>query len=124
MMMLEWGGEPEFKAWPDAPKYRTIKLSELIDKEDSVMKSKMYLRVQLDIDISYEEANFLKETFIAKHDIREISLIQEKNSVENSIEDSPDARFESVDQIVTDQLVNIDSDTIDKKILLEIYQNL
>jgi len=124
MMMLEWGGEPEFKAWPDAPKYRTLTLSRLIDNKDDIMKSKMYLRVQLDIDISYEEANFLKETFIAEHDIREISLIQEKNNVENSIEDSPDAKFESVDQIVTDQLVNIDSDTIDKKILLEIYQNL
>jgi DNA repair exonuclease SbcCD nuclease subunit len=124
MMLLDWGGEPEFKIWPDAPKFRTVKLSDLIDKKDSLMKSKMYLKVQLDIDITYEEANFIKESFIQEHDIREISLIQEKNSIEHSTDDNPDAKFESVDQIVTEQLVNIDSESIDKKVLLEIYRNL
>jgi hypothetical protein len=84
----------------------------------------MYLKVNLDIDISYEEANFLKETFIKDYDIREISLIQEKNNVEGSVDDSPDAEFESVDQIVTEQLVNIDSDAFDKKLLLDLYHNL
>jgi hypothetical protein len=124
MMTMEWGGQPEYKAWPDAPKYRTIKLSELIDRKDTVMKSKMYLRVNLDIDISYEEANFIKESFIQEHDIREISLIQEKVSLDGTIDDSPDAKFESVDQIVTEQLVNIDSETIDSNKLLEIYRAL
>jgi hypothetical protein len=84
----------------------------------------MYLKVNLDIDISYEEANFLKETFITDYDIREISLIQEKNNVEGSVDDSPDAEFESVDQIVTEQLINIESDSFDKKLLLDLYHNL
>ena len=124
MMVMDWGGKPEYQVWEDAPKFRTIKLSELIDKKDDIMKSKMYFKVNLDIDISYEEANFLKETFIAEYDIREISLIQEKNNLEGTPDDSPDAKFESVDQIVTDQLVNIDSDAFDKKMLLDIYHNL
>lgn len=124
MMILEWGGTPTYIDWPDCPKFRNVKLSYLIDNRDTYMKSKMYLKVHLDIDITYEEANFLKETFLEEHDIREISLIQEKNSVEGAIEDSPDAKFESVDQIVTDQLVNIDSDSIDKLKLLEIYRSL
>jgi DNA repair exonuclease SbcCD nuclease subunit len=124
MMVMNWGGKPEYRVWEDAPKFRTIKLSELIDKKDDIMKSKMYFKVNLDIDISYEEANFLKETFIAEYDIREISLIQEKNNLEGTPDDSPDAKFESVDQIVTDQLVNIDSDAFDKKMLLDIYHNL
>lgn len=124
MMLLDWDGKPEFRIWDDAPKFRTIKLSELIDKKDTIMKSKMYLKVNLDIDITYEEANFIKESFIAEHDIREISLIQEKNSIESSTDDNPDSKFESVDQIVTEQLVNIDSESIDKKLLLEIYRSL
>jgi DNA repair exonuclease SbcCD nuclease subunit len=124
MMFMDWGGTPEYRVWPDAPKFRTIKLSELIDKKEDIMKSKMYLKVNLDIDISYEEANFLKETFVAEYDIREISLIQEKNSLEGTPDDNPDAKFESVDQIVTDQLVNIESDSFDKKMLLDIYHNL
>jgi DNA repair exonuclease SbcCD nuclease subunit len=124
MMLMDWGGVPEYIDWPDCPKFRNVKLSYLIDNRDTYMKSKMYLKVHLDIDITYEEANFLKETFLEEHDIREISLIQEKNSVEGVIEDSPDAKFESVDQIVTDQLVNIDSESIDKLKLLEIYRSL
>lgn len=124
MMLLEWGGEPYFKVWEDAPKFRTIKLSELIDKQEDLLKSKMYLRVNLDIDISYEEANFVKETFHAQYDIREFGLIQEKASMETSVDDNSDVEFETVDQIVTDQLVSIDSETFDKKVLLEIYQDL
>ena len=124
MMLMEWGGEPYFKIWEDAPKFRTLKLSDLIDKKDEILKSKMYLRVNLDIDISYEEANFIKETFHSEYDIREFGLIQEKVSLDASIDDNPDVEFETVDQIVTDQLVNIDSETYDVKTLLEIYQDL
>ncbi len=124
MMLMEWGGKPYFKNWPDAPKFRTVKLSKLIDEKDTLMKSKMYLKVNLDIDITFEEANFIKETFVAEHDIREISLIQDKDDVTTVLDDQADSKFESVDQIVTEQLVNIDSDSFDKKVLLEIYNSL
>jgi DNA repair exonuclease SbcCD nuclease subunit len=124
MMTLEWGGVPEFIDWPDCPKYRTVKLSDLIDRKDEIMKSKMYIKVNLDIDISFEEANFIKETFIRDYDIREISLIQDKANLDGTIDDNLDAKFESVDQIVTEQLVNIESDQFDRSTLLEIYNDL
>ena len=124
MMVLEWGGTPQFIDWPNCPKYRSVRLSELIDNKDAIMKSKMHLKVNLDIDISYEEANFIKETFITDYDVREISLIQDKTNLDGTIDDNPDAKFESVDQIVTEQLVNIDSEQFDKTTLLEIYNNL
>ena len=124
MMMMEWGGQPQYKTWPDAPKFRTVKLSELIDRKDEIMLSKMYLRVNLDIDISFEEANYIKETFIKDYDIREISLVQDKSNLEGSYEDNPDTKFESIDTIVSEQLVNIDSGQFDKKILLDIYNDL
>jgi DNA repair exonuclease SbcCD nuclease subunit len=124
MMILEWGGKPEFKTWPDAPKYINVKLSELIDKKDEIMRSKMNIKVNLDIDISFEEASFIKETFINEYDIREISLIQDKTNLEGTIDDNPDAKFESVDQIVTEQLVNIENGQFDSNTLLQIYSDL
>lgn len=124
MMILEWGGKPEFIDWPDCPKYRTVNLSDLIDRKEEIMKSKMYLKVNLDIDITFEEANFIKETFITEYDIREISLIQDKANLEGSYDDNPDTKFESVDQIVTEQLINIESEQYNKKTLLEIYNSL
>ena len=124
MMVMDWGGEPKYINWDNCPKYRHVKLSDLIDKKDTIMQSKMHLKVNLDIDISFEEANFIKETFTNDYDIREISLIQDKVNLEGTYEDNPDAKFESVDQIVSEQLVNIESEQFDKKVLLDIYNNL
>jgi hypothetical protein len=84
----------------------------------------MYLRVNLDIDISFEEANFIKETFTNDYDIREISLIQDKVSLDTTVDDNPDTTFESVDQIVSESLVSVESEQFDKKVLLDIYHNL
>lgn len=123
MMILEWGKDPVYKDWDNAPKFRTVKLSQLIDDADNILKSKMHLRVTLDIDISYEEASFIKEKFISDYDIRELTLIPEKKDVEINTTIDVQA-FESVDQIVSKQLVNIESDTYDTNVLLEIYKNL
>lgn len=123
MMILEWGQQPIFKSWDMAPKYRTLKLSELIDTADTLLKSKMHLRVALDIDISYEEATFIKEKFVEEYDIRELTLIPQKKDTETNV--ILDVKsFDSVDQIVVKQLVNIESETYDNKILLSIYNNL
>ena len=124
MMIMDWGSEPKYINWDNCPKYRHVKLSDLIDKKDTIMQSKMHLKVNLDIDISFEEANFIKETFTNDYDIREISLIQDKINLEGTYEDNPDTKFESVDQIVSEQLINIESEQFDKKVLLDIYNNL
>jgi len=123
MMILEWGKKPKFIAWENAPKYRTLALSRLIDEKDDIIKSKMYLKVNLDIDVSYEEINFLKESFMSDQNIREMSLIQDNKTVD---QDSSiiETGFNTVDQIVTEELTNINSDQFDKKVLLNIYQNL
>ena len=44
--------------------------------------------------------------------------------MDGTIDDNPDATFESVDQIVSEQLVNIESDQFNKSTLLEIYNSL
>ena len=123
MMILEHGKKPEYRVWPDAPKFKTVKLSQLIDDAETLIKSKSYLRVGIDIPISYEEASFIKETFMSQYDIRELTLIPEKKDVEIN-NDLDVEHFESVDQIVSSQLANIQSDSFDPKVLLAIYNNL
>jgi DNA repair exonuclease SbcCD nuclease subunit len=123
MMILEHGKKPEYRVWPDAPKFKTVKLSQLIDDAETLIKSKSYLRVGIDIPISYEEASFIKETFLAQYDIRELTLIPEKKDVEIN-NDLDVEHFESVDQIVSNQLATIQSDSFDPKVLLAIYNNL
>jgi len=125
MMILdrENSKEPEYINWPDCPKYRTVKLSQLLDETDTLIKSKMYLRVTLDLPISYEEASFIKETFINNYDCREITLIPQKQ-IEEITSDIDIQQFESVDQIVSNEISAIDSDSFNKKTLLDIYNEL
>ena len=64
-----------------------------------------------------------KETVMSNYNIRECTLIPEKKELEGS---SPleITNFESVDQIVTNQIVSIESDNYNSKTLLEIYNSL
>jgi DNA repair exonuclease SbcCD nuclease subunit len=125
MMILDRANnrEPQYIDWPDAPKYRTTTLSRLLENTESVIKSKMYLRVNLDIDISFEEATFIKETFVQQYNCREITLIPQKGS-DVADSDLDISQFESVDQIVSKEIAAIDSDSFDKSVLLSIYNEL
>ena len=124
MMVLEWGKEEQYFSWPGQPLYRVMKLSECIDHGADILQPNMHVRVELDIDISYEEANFIKDTFVRDFNLREMALIPSKRT-DIDIDMAPgEVKFESVDQIVTDQLTNIESEFYDSKLLLKIYQNL
>jgi len=123
MMILEWGGKPKYLNWDRAPRFKTVKLSELIDKQTELCLPKTHFRVSLDIDISYEEASYIKETFMSQYDIRELTLVPEKKEAEINTDLSVE-QFESVDQIVSSQILSIESDTYDNKVLLNIYNSL
>ena len=84
----------------------------------------MHCRVNLDIDISYEEASFIKEEFVGKYGLRELTLIPAKVTDLTDYEIQGNIEFESVDQIVTGQLNNIESEQFNKNLLLDIYRNL
>jgi hypothetical protein len=126
MMTLEWGGQPKFIDWPDCPKYRTMKLSRLLHETDTLLSpSNLYIRVVLDIDVSYEEATFMKETFSKQYNLREISLLPDTENQDSDLStDRGDIEFESVDQIVTEQITKISSENFKSSLLLDLYRNL
>jgi hypothetical protein len=123
MMILEWGGVPEYRTWPGQPTYRTYKLSQIIDSPEELLKEKMHCRVTIDLPISYEEANFIKETFIPQYGLRELMLIPEKVEIDSNVQPI-DINFESVDTIVMNQIEAIESESFDKSLLLNIYKDL
>lgn len=121
--ILNWDGTHEFVSWPDAPRYRTIKLSTLLDNPDEHLTPSSYLRINIDIPISYEEANFIRDTFNEQYKVRELALIPQKQD-EATFDTSVEVKFESVDQIVHSQLAAVESDFYDNKLLMQIYQDL
>lgn len=124
MMILEWGNDPQYLSWPGQPRYRVLNLSDVIDHGHQLLSSDMYVRVELDIEISYEEANFIKDTFIKQHNLREMALIPGRRSGIDEDMAPGEVKFESVDQIVTDQIIKIESEFYDRNLLLRIYQML
>ena len=123
MMFLDWGGTPEYKTWPNQPVFRTFKLSQLLEKPEDHLKENMYCRVTIDVQITFEEANFIKEQFIPQFKLRELMLIPEKVEIESNI-DPIDVSFESVDTIVLNQIEQLDGETYDRRMLTEIYRDL
>jgi DNA repair exonuclease SbcCD nuclease subunit len=124
LCVIEWGKDPVYFAWPDQPTYRVLGLGTILNQADAVLKPGMHVRVNIDIDISYEEATFIKETFLVSHKLREITLIPQKNTELNEYQIQGNIEFESVDQIVTNQLTAITSETYNNTLLLDIYRNL
>ena len=124
MMILNWGEEPTFHAWPDQPKYRVYTLSDILQTPDTLLKKGMHCRVNIDVDISYEEATFIKETFVGTYNLRELTLIPVKHTDISTDMITGNIQFESIDTIVTSQLTAINSDHYNPALLLDIYRNL
>ena len=122
MMILEWGGQPKYYNWADCPKYRLMNLSDVLNDADNLLSENMHVRVTIDIPISYEEATFIKETFVVQYKLREMTLIPQKDEGEYGTDGA--ISYESVDQIVQTEIMNIKSDTYDKQILMTIYEDL
>lgn len=120
-MFLTWGEEPQYVNWTECPKYRTFSLKQLLDDHQNLLDEYTYARVKLDISISYEEANFIREKFAEQYNVRELQLIPVKEEEEF---EGGDISFESVDQIVIQQLETIESNSIDKQKLIDIYNSI
>tara|TARA_B100001094_G_C18036847_1_gene722984 strand:- start:71 stop:991 length:921 start_codon:yes stop_codon:yes gene_type:complete len=120
-MFLTWGEEPQYVNWEMCPKYRVFTLKELLDDHQNLLDEYTYARVKLDISISYEEANFIREKFAEQYNVRELQLIPVKEEEEF---EGGEIQFESVNQIVLAQLDTIESNTINKDMLVEIYNSI
>lgn len=123
MMLLEWDKEPEFINWSDGPKYRTIKLTQLMSDPIKYIVENTHARITIDTEITYEEINFLKEILTSSLKAKEVSFILEKTEDLQS-DFVGEIEFETVDQIVIKQLQNIESNTYDKGLLISLYEHL
>ena len=123
MMFWKPGKDPEFKAWEDAPKYRTLTLSQVISNPAKYIDKNTFAKITTDIDMNYEDINFIKELLENDLDAREIQIITAKVD-DPDVLDETDINFESVDTIVISHLQSIESNIMDKNELIRIYQEI
>lgn len=123
MMFLEWGQEPEFIQWPGAPRYRTLKMSEMLEAPNDFLSEFTYAKVTSDIKLTHDELQFIKETFQAQFSPRKLDIVPGTKQEEEQNFDE-DTIFQSVDQIVIEGLLSLDGLTVDKRLLVDLYNGL
>lgn len=124
IMMLEWGKEPDFKAWPQQPTFRTMTLTDVLTKPETVLREKLTARVTLDMDITYEEAQVIRDQYAKQYGVRKIELVHASKQSVSAQDFLNPVAFQSVDQIVMDGLMSVQSEKLDKARLVDIYRNL
>ena len=128
VMILEWDGQPEFRAWPDAPKYRHYEYKDVKDDPDPYFKdvSKLHLKIDYeDKDYSYAEISAFRDKLLEQYDVRSIKLIPKVDTGSNEgVEVDEATTCDSVDKIVVEQLNSMDSGDYDKSYLIDIYNEL
>ena len=123
MMMMEWDGVPHYKNWPDAPNYRKISLSQLLEEPEKWVNKRSYVKVEMDVIPSFEEQLYIREEMISTFNPRELFLIPQ---IDNEILQEYDGNidFKTVDTVVLTHLDSIESVNIDNELLKQIYLNL
>lgn len=123
MMILEWDGEPEFYNYLDGPKFRTIGLGHLLTDPKRYLDKNTYAKVTIDTAINFEEMNFLKKVFSDNLGVQEFVMIPERSDdVEGEFDG--EIEFETIDQIVVNQLYNVESKSYKPTLLVEMYKSL
>jgi len=123
-MYLEWDKEPEYINYTGGPRFISINLAALLTNPDIYLIPKTYLQVTLDVDITYEEASFLRETFLSQYNVREFKLI--RNQADDLTKEfNNDISLKTVDQIVIECLAALETDSkFDINKFIEIYNGL
>lgn len=118
-----------FHDWEDCPKYRKVKLSDVLSDSTLVFPEKCRVRCTVDTDIGYSDAQTLREELIKQLALREFSLEENLSEKKDAIagEDSlEDLDLSSLDDAVIKMLQSgmQGITTIDPSKLIEIYQQL
>lgn len=119
----------DFIDWDDCPKYRKVKLSDVLGDDALHFPPKCRVRCVIDVDIGYSEAQAIREEFTKALGLREFSLeenlIEKKDAIEGN-ESLGDFDLSSLNDAVIKMLETgiSGTTTIDSNRLVEIYQRL
>ena len=115
--------DPVFIAWDQAPKYRTWDLSQVLMSPTTYIDDRTFVKINVDVHMTYEDLNFVKELFENELQALDVTWVHSKVGSDTEFTDD-EIEFESVDQIVLDHLNSIESVTMDRELLTQIYQSI
>ena len=123
-MVLDWGKTPRFIDWKEGPRYRSMRLSELLENPVRYVNENTYTKISTDLDLTYEEVQYIKESFLGAFQVRSFDISNGlKDSLDQDFNDE-EGEFQTLDQIVVDGLLSVESIALDTNKLISLYQEL
>lgn len=124
----------EFRNWPDCPKYAKTYLSK-VQADKWTPSPKLKVKCVVDTDISYSEAQQLREDMIEKYQLRDFVLEEDRVVKQGLLEGDTakvtelDDEYTDIDDLVIKQLeVALSDDAFkgkyDVQVLIELYKDL
>ena len=125
MCLLDWGDtKPTYINWNDGPRYIKVPLSEMLEQAQEHLNEKTYLKVEVDMNISYEESYQFREVLTEQYNVRELKMVP-KDETETLTEASTTTEpIESIDALVEQSLLNIETDSYVPQKLVDIYKTI
>jgi hypothetical protein len=123
IMFWRPGEEPSFASWPGAPRFRVADLSEVVINPTKWIDDRTFARINMDAHLNYEDTMFLRNLFETELGALDVSLVTPIKGKEMEFNDD-DISFETVDSIVLGHLATIESASMDRTLLTQIYQSI
>jgi hypothetical protein len=125
IMLLAWGRQPVFEAWPDQPLYRSTTLSALLADPAAILRPKLTLRARVDVTLPADDIHALRAVLETECGIRRLEWLHAAPA-DVGAQVFQDARvaFRTVDQMVIDGIHSVKSNEIDPNRLVALYQDL
>lgn len=117
-----------FDVWDDAPSYKRIKLTTLLEKGFE-LNDRTYARVIVDVPLTYEESAEIQKDFMRTYNPRDFSL-EESHELADVVTDSSSSQKWNteegitVDEMIVDMFRDVDSEHIDNDTLIAVYTDL
>lgn len=119
----------DFLDWEDCPRYRKVRLSDVIGDTPIQFPKKCRVKCIIDIDIGYSEAQGIKDEMLKQLELREFSL--EENSTEKAAALAGEGTIDNFDiSSLNDAVISmlrtkvVGTSTIEPARLIDIYNQL
>lgn len=122
----------EFTDWPECPSYYRTTLSDVMAERWTPLP-KMKVKCIVDVDVSYQEAQELREAMIEAYQLRDFVLEEDREKKQGVLEGEnvkvteSMLNFTGIDDLVTQQLEVLKTDPnvkVDPDLLISIYKDL
>jgi hypothetical protein len=125
------GDAIDYLNWQDAPKYLKTPLSSVLS-EDWVPPKNCYVKCVVDQDITYTDAQNLREMMIKEYNLRDFIMEENKIAKQGLLESdtsNEEMEYGSVDDLIISQLSKAINETnantkYDLNLILDLYKNL